>query len=221
MGANMLAENKIAKARSGAMAAERTRQNGFDQEADALNTQSQNRYQDFGGQQADKTKELTDFFKSNAAPLPDSAAGAGIPTSASNIVVQERAKQLGKAKAYGDQQDAALGNLRSFGDLLSGISLNQARDAGQIGLVGGFKKGSQAILPLELQAANSKGNGLKTLGDVLGGAGQVAGFAGLSGAGPSWSDIGSWFGGGGQPLSMGGPGGFPGTSANVRIYGGA
>jgi hypothetical protein len=50
---NNMAQAKVDKAREGAMTAERIRQNQLDQEAMALNAQSQGRYEDFQGQQDD------------------------------------------------------------------------------------------------------------------------------------------------------------------------
>ena len=187
--ANSIAQGKIAKARANVMSAERTRQNAFDQEAQALNTQSQDRYQDFGGQQADKASELGKYFTDQK--IEDAGANQAatqelnVPQSGSNVVVQEEQKQRGKADAYGAQQGAALGNLRSFGDLLGGIGREQARDAGTIGQIGGFKRGSSNVLPFELEGANSAGAGAQMFGDILGLAGSVALGKGLSsGANP-------------------------------------
>ncbi len=179
--ANQAAASKVAKAREGAMSAERLRQQGYDKEADALNTTSQDRYQDFGGQEAQKAQSLGDYFKAEAAPAETAPTEA--PASSSNIIVQEQKKQSGKAQAYTGQQAEALGSLRAFGDLLGGISRDQARDASQIGVIGGFKRGSSEVLPFELAAANNKGNGLKTFADILGGLGTVASFGGAAGMG--------------------------------------
>ena len=176
--ANSVAQSKVANAREDSMAAERIRQRGLDREADAINTKSQDRYQDFGGQENAKAKELGDFFKSSgdttAAGNAQAAKDQIMPASGSNIVVQDEAKQRGAAKDYADQQAGALGTLRSFGDLLGGISREQARDAGTIGQIGGFKRGSANVLPLELDAAGQKGGTFRTLGDILGGMSSVA-----------------------------------------------
>lgn len=168
------------------MAAERIRQNQFDQEADALNTQSRERYDDFGGQQSDKAAELGQYFKDQKIEAADANAAAvaeqTIPQSGSALTVREEQKQRGKATAFADQQGEALGNLRAFGDLLGGISREQARDATTIGQIGGFKRGSSNVLPLELEAANSKGNGIKLFGDLLGLGGSLALNKGLGGS---------------------------------------
>jgi ribosomal protein S14 len=176
---NASAQSKIQHARDDAMAAERIRQKGYDQEAAALNDTSQDRYKNFEGQQADKSAQLGDYFTGQEVAQP--SAEAAIPTTASNITVQEVNKQKGQAKDFTDRTGNALGELRSFGGLLGDVSRLQARDAGTIGQIGGFKKGSSNVLPYELEDANSKGNGLKLFGDILGGVGGIATSAGLSG----------------------------------------
>jgi hypothetical protein len=96
-------------------------------------------------------------------------------------VVAEEAKKRGEARAYADQQGNALGDLRSFGDLLGGIGREQARDASEIGQINSFKRGSAEVLPFELEAANGKGKTAQLFGDVLGLGGSLAVGAGLSG----------------------------------------
>jgi len=171
------------------MAAERIRQHGLDQQADALNTQSQDRYKDFSGQQDQKASELGQYFADqkieNAGANQAATQELNVPQSSSNVVTQEEDKQRGKADAYGQQQGEALGNLRSFGDLLGGIGREQARDAGAIGQINGFKQGSSAVVPYELEGANSAGAGAQMLGDILGLGGTVALGKGLSGGASS------------------------------------
>lgn len=192
LAANQSAASKVAKARDSAIEAENIRQRGYDQEALALNEQSQGRYGDFKGKQDQKGKSLSDYFEGQAKPVSESG-GTGeplMPLSASNVVVQEEAKQLGKARQFGSQQDQALANMRAFGDLLGGISRDQANDAARIGIVGSFKKGSSGVLPLELEAANSAGAKMKMFGDILGAAGTVTTMAGLGGG---WDKLSGWF----------------------------
>ncbi len=177
--ANYAANQQVQAARNDALAAERIRQGGLDQEAAALNVQSQDRYQGFEGQQEQKAKQLGDYFAGQSVAEPTTAEA--LPTSTSNITVQEENSQRGKAREFTDEQGRALGNLRAFGDLLGGIGRLQARDASLIGQIGGFKQGSSGVLPLELDAASSAGDGMKLFGDILGGLGSVGTSAGLSG----------------------------------------
>lgn len=181
---NTMANSKAEAARKDALAAERIRQQGYDQEAAALNTQSQDRYTDFGGQQEAKAKDLGDYFAgqqiANTANAGEQAS-AVMPAATSDITVAEEAKQKAKARAFTDKQGEALGNLRAFGDVLGGIGRLQARDASQIGQIGGFKKGSSDVLKYELDAANHAGDGMKLFGDLLSLGGGAATSAGLSG----------------------------------------
>lgn len=182
--ANTIAANKVDKARADAMAAERIRQGTLDREAEALNVGSRERYADFSGQQDQAASKLGDYFSENeasAAANNQKAVDAMLPTSGSDITVQEVGKQTGLAKAFTDQQGNALGQLRSFGDVLGGIGRSQARDAGTVGQLNSFKRASSGIVPLELEAANSAGNGMKMLGDILGMGGSLAMNGGLKG----------------------------------------
>jgi hypothetical protein len=187
--ANAAAMRQANKARENAMAAERIRQGRLDQEAQALNASSQDRYENFEGQQGDKAKALGDYFaeaETSAPPDPGVAnalAASVMPSGTNDVVTREMNKQLGRAKDFTDQQAGALGELRSFGDLLGDTSRAQGRDASLLGQIGGFKRGSSNILPLELDAASQKGGGLRFLGDILGGLGSIGINAGLTGGG--------------------------------------
>lgn len=182
--ANTIAANQQAKARDSALAAERIRQGKLDQENEALNQTSRDRYQDFQGQQNERGSQLGDYFtenEANAADANQQAVQSMLPTSGSDITVREDQKQSGLAKAFTDQQGQALGQLRAFGDVLGSIGRDQARDASQIGQINSFKRGSSGILPLELEAANEKGSGARMFGDLLGLGGGFALNKGLSG----------------------------------------
>jgi hypothetical protein len=179
--ANYAANQRVESARNDALAAERIRQQGLDREAAALNTASQDRYQDFAPQQAETAAGLGEYFAGEQVAEP--TAAEALPTSTSNITVREEQNQRQQARDFTNNQGAALGQLRSFGDLLGGIGREQARDASQIGQIGGFKTGSAGVRPYELDAASQAGNGMKFFGDVLGGLGSVGLNAGLSGRG--------------------------------------
>lgn len=174
-----MAANKVQNARNDALLAERLRQRQFDDEAAALNAQSQDRYTGFEGKQDAEGQKLGDYFASQTAAEP--SAAEALPASSSNLVVAEEGRNRAAARRDTNESGAALGNLRAFGDLLSSTGRLQARDAGTIGQIGSFKQGSSGVLPFELEDANSKGGGLRLLGDIMGGAGSVAMSAGLSG----------------------------------------
>lgn len=181
---NTVAQSKVAKARNNALAAERIRQRTLDREAAAVNAGAQDRYTDFGGKQADRAGVLGDFFAGQNIEQGDANTVATLeqntaPTS-SNLTIREEEKQRGKAREFTDRQGKALGDLRSFGDVLGNILLDQGKDGSIIGQIGGFKRGSSGVLPLELEAANQAGNGFKLFADLAGLGGSVVTGAGLS-----------------------------------------
>lgn len=163
------------------MAAERIRQKSLDTEAAAVTDTSRDRYNDFQGQQDTKAADLGQYFADQTVGEP--TTGEALPTSSSNITVQEEAKQRAKAKNFTDKSGMALAGLRSFGDTLGGISRLQARDDALVRQLGGFKTGSANVLPLELDEAQNAGNKLSILGKVLGGVGGLTMNYGMSGLG--------------------------------------
>lgn len=180
--AGMQAQRQVEGARATALQNEQMRQDTLDREAAALNEASRDRYKNFQGEQQERAKSLGDYLVGEQAvgqAAPVDAPAETMPTSASNIVTQEQAKQSAKAKAFTDQQGQALGAMRSFGDLLGETSRATARDAGYLNQTLGFKKGWAGVLPYELEAANQKGAGLRMLGDIMGGLGSVGISAGL------------------------------------------
>jgi hypothetical protein len=191
-GANTIRQGQIDQARQHALDAERLRQKRFDQEAQAFNVQSQDRFKGFSGEEANKGQKLGDYLAKASVPVddPNAVAGALMPTSSSDIVTREVGRANAAASDAIGKQAAALGDFRAFGDLLGEKSLSQARDAGNIAQIGGFKKGSAGVLPYELEAANSKGQALGLLADLLGGSGSVVTSASISGGG-----LGKMFGG--------------------------
>lgn len=166
------------------MAAESIRQKGYDKEAAVRNVHAQDQYKDVQGQQGERAKTLSDYFTTQQAqPVADNGPVA-LPASSSNVTNIATTNAKADAKAFTDKTGAALGQLRSFGDIMGQFARGTARDAGYVDQIGGFKKGSSAVLPYELEAANGKGAGMKLFGDILGGLGKIGIGAGLSGATP-------------------------------------
>lgn len=209
MVANSAAQSQVDNARSEVLATEARRQQGYNREVENLNTQSQDRYVGFEPQQEQRAAELADMF---ATDVTDPNTAGAIPGSSSNIVNRETEAQLGAAQDYVDQQSGALADMRSFGDLLGSTSLLQARDASKIGQVGGFKQGSQSVVPYELDDAGKVGDGMKMFADVLRLGGTVATGAGIGGGG---SNIASMFGQGSTGFVPGMTGPSLGLPANI------
>lgn len=208
--ANSAAAGRAANARTDVLNAERTRQGTLDQEAQALNDRSRDRYKDVDGQREEKAQKLGDYLAAPAEAGPANQAAA-MPAPTNNIVTREMNRKSDEAGAFVGQQGQALAQLRSFGDLLGDTSRAQARDGSLVGQVGGFKRGSTNIMPLELDAASQKGAGLRTLGDIMGGLGSIGLSAGLTGGGGSLAGM---FGGG-QPLTAMGAASAPAAAGAI------
>lgn len=157
------------------LAAELVRQQGFDRQAHQINERSRERYVGFDEQQAKRATTIGDELASRVAD-PNSAAATIMPSSSSDVVNQESAKQVEAAQGYVDQQTDALAELRSLGDLLGEKALKQGRDASRIATINSFKQGSQNVVPIELDQATKAGDGWKLFADILGGVGS-AGFS--------------------------------------------
>lgn len=169
--ANSAAQSEVQSARDSSIQAERMRQQQYDQQAQILNDQSRNRYNDFSTKQDARGAQLGQNLQKNmVAPTPSTAL---MPQSGSNVVNTATDAATGKATTYANNQAAALGNLRAFGDLLGEDSRLQGQDAQGVAQIGDFKRGSSAVLQDELQADNQAGAGMGLLGDILGGAGGL------------------------------------------------
>jgi hypothetical protein len=178
--ANNAAASQQARAQASAMAAERTRQRMLDDEASGVNAQARNRFEDVEQQQTDTASALRDQFTGEANRGAEVIAAA-LPRTSSNITLMDEQEKRQGATDFANQQGDALARMRSFSDLFSGLGRDVAQDGSQIGMVGGFKRGSQGVLPFELEAASMKGQGMRTFADILGGLGSVGVNAGLSG----------------------------------------
>lgn len=178
MGANYVGSRKAENAQADAMRAERIRQGSLDKEAFDINDKARDRYKDISTQQDAKATELADMFLADA----DSAPAFGPAPSSDNITVRAEDRARDKARDYTEGQGRARGRMLSLGDLFGDIGVDQAQDMSQLNGVLGMKRGSQGVLPLELDAAAGEGQGWRLAGDVLGGLGSVASMGAMTGA---------------------------------------
>ena len=180
--ANTIGARQADRALAGAQANERARQKRFDDESFALNQAGQDRFTNIAGKMDTKATDLAQMF---AQPTQEAPATPVIttPETTSNVVTSRENTATAKAKGETDARAVNLGKLRSFGDILGDASRMQGRDAGQLGLIGSMRRGSQSILPLELEAAAQKGNKWRMLGDILSAGGAMFGPGGLAAGG--------------------------------------
>lgn len=166
-GANYIGHKQAEDAREDALAAQRIRNRNLDKQSFAINDQSRERFENVDTQQAERSDSLADIFRSASAAAPAETTAPVMPNSG-NVVLQNRAREASdEAREFTDQRAEALADFRSFGDLFGSIGRAQARDAGELGMLGGFRRGSQSVLPLELDAASREGSNMRLLGDLL------------------------------------------------------
>lgn len=176
-GANYMGARRADRAQADAMSAERQRQNRFDDESFAKNAQSRDRYADIEPQREDRATEIADMFLADAGTPPELLKP---PTD--TVTVQRSEDEKAKSREYTDQQGTARANMLSFGDLFGDIGIGQARDMSDLAALYSMRRGSQGVLPFELDAAAQKGGGMRMAGDVLGGLGSIATMGALTGA---------------------------------------
>lgn len=167
---NTIAANQQASAIASAMAAENARQREFTEEQFGLWEGMGDRVTDYDARAGERRTSLEDYFTADtegAAAAASAPAQTALPTSSSSLVQSREASERAEARNYTDQQGRALANMRSFGDTFDTLGNLFERDMGRFGVVQSLRRASQAVLPAELQAAQSRGQGLRTLGDLF------------------------------------------------------
>lgn len=182
-GANYIGNQRSQNAIAGTINSERARQKKLDEEAFAVNDRSRDQYQGAEGNIADRSGELADMYMDATETAPTTPIGA-LPQSDSNLVVSGDIAQ-GEKTRLGTMDDARRrADFQSFGSYFGDMNRTQARGAGEIGMLGGFKRGSSSVLPSELDVAAMKGKNWMMLGDLLNAGAGIAG-AGKKGFDPS------------------------------------
>ena len=175
------AASKVQKARNNASSAEALRQEEFRrQQAAAFDDTSKGfnrKDQDAGIDTAALARE--DSFTENLRTFsPGDVPTAG---SAPRIVRENLANELNRSLGEGKSFAKRLARFGASGENQFGNQVTLGRGAQDQARLGGFSAGSSGILPLEFQAANQKGAGLRTAADITGALGSVANLAGATG----------------------------------------
>lgn len=185
--ANEQAERKVEKERNNRALAERLRQQKMGQEADAVLRASLAEQERPAVEQEQRVAEAGREQKYAQAAQPSDQEFIATP-SAPVEVKSELAARMADAMARGRQQAAALARLggRSDAQMQGGIALG--RSAQDLNRIGNTSRSSSAILPYELQAANSKGEGWRTVADLFNLGSAVTGMYGMTAA-PAASSV--------------------------------
>lgn len=167
--ANAIGAGRQSAAVAQTLQAERERQARLDAEARAITEASRARYDNMGGQTEARAASLSDLYADTAAEADANPTRpiASAPPTSSNIVASAEAAEGERVAANAADERGRLARMRAFGDVMGGIGFSQARAGGQIGQIGGFMRGSQNVMPLEMNGAQSRGAGFRMLGDLL------------------------------------------------------
>ncbi len=174
--ASAYANNRSVKAqnaaRDNAIEAERTRQHGFQEEA---NKAVMGATQGFDPAKQEAQLQALQSTREAAMPVvPAQTQGYQVPTaSAPKEVSTDLGRKVSEALLSGKQAATRGAALKSFGDteLANNIALGRAgQDVGQLA---NYSHGSSNVLPMELQSAGNKGGNWGLAGDVLGSLGKI------------------------------------------------
>ena len=130
-------------------------------------------------QVADKTASRVESLKQAASTpllLPKTA-------NTNKVIESVKNSEASKARRFSMQQADARGRLEGLGSFLLQQNLANSRTAGDVGKYASFMRGDQALVPLALENANRKGEGLRTFGTIAQGLGQLGLMAGSAGYG--------------------------------------
>jgi hypothetical protein len=161
------------------------------QEQDALNAQQK---QAIGGAinnfsptnqtatQGAATAARQGTISAATTPMAGYSATDGMNPSAPRVVGQAARTAVGNASGLAAGEGNALARQGSFGDLMTGNNIALNRAGQNIGNLASFSQGDANLLPLQIQAANQQGQGLRGLGSLLTDAGAFAGVANAFGS---------------------------------------
>lgn len=171
MGASTLVNSMAAQRQQSAIAsvmeAERQRQQEFSDQQFGIFEGMTDRFGEYDAREGERRTNLEDFFTADTEGSLPQPVQTALPESSSNLVTSREESERADARGFTDQQAGALAQMRSFGDVFGDFGRENQRDMGETGIIQSFRRGSQSVLPAELRAAEQKGAGMRTLGDML------------------------------------------------------
>lgn len=175
-GLQMMGQRRAEKAQKRAINRFDTTQRGLEQQARDTADKTRTLYEKDKVQGAmsnsvmDRVAAYDSANKGNILPKSNEIAVAGGNQRVLGAIAGARARAGSAARAEG----ARRANANSFADFLQAATLEGTRNSQQIGLFGNMAAGNRAVLPFTLQKAAGKGQGLRTLGQLLSAFGQIA-----------------------------------------------
>ena len=182
-----ISNNQVRDERSQVALAETTRQENLQRQAigkvDAATEQFTPENLNQGIEQAAQVR--TDRLQGNAAGAGDQSPNdLPLTGSAPRVVRETAARELNKGLTEGKSFAARLGRLGAFGENQFQRNLDLGRLSETLGQIGTESRNSAAIVPLEFQTANRRGDTLGGISDILGGLGSAANLGSATGFDP-------------------------------------
>jgi len=177
--ANQQAERRVEKERNNKALSERLRQKKMGEEADATLRESLAQQERPAVEQDQRMAEAKREQKYAQVATPADQEFVSTP-SAPVEVKSELAARVADALKRGRQQSAALAKLGGRSDAQMQGGINLGRSAQTLDSIGNRSRSSSAILPFELQDANRKGQGWRTIADLFNTGAMVSGMYGMT-----------------------------------------
>lgn len=179
------AQNRVQSAQNAKLKLERGRQAELGAEADAQFKRSLQRA-GMGPQDQmtnDAIGKKTQVYSAAVAPGTEYLPGtSGAPT----VIKGEMDRASAGANAANAQRAGAQARLDAPADVSLGNQIDASHKMDILGMLGRFRQGSLGVLPLELQAAQKKGGGLRMTSDLLRAGGQLAGASAAAMPSSNW-----------------------------------
>lgn len=151
---------------------------------DTLETSSATTAEQDIAEAANKRQQSYDATQTPSASAQSYAANQ-LGVSAGNKVVSDSiASNQREAQNYSNSISNALSRVGGLSDQGLKRNIFNNRQLNQQATIGNYMQGSLGVLPIELEAANQKGDNMRTLGQILGAAGQVTGMMAATGVNP-------------------------------------
>ncbi len=205
-GGSIIAQNqaakKVAASRRGIMSDEAGRQGGFSKGATRAFDRSLSGF-DRTKQEGGQAQKVAARAAASQSNVTEQDTFAPTKRSAPEVVSSAIADVVTSAAKSGKEFGGRLAGVSGFGDQQFENRIGLNRSGQDIGKFADFARGSGAVVPMELAAANQKGGGLRTIADLFKAGGMLATLSGVMGAGPSWDQLGVGLRHGTKVMNMG------------------
>lgn len=175
---NSMGQSQARRAQSGVAQAELARQRGY---RDASGAAFDTTLGKFEKPQQDTGLTAAQAGRADAGKANITLGNAVFPSARAPAVIADAYKRANADAATASAQYAdASGRFGGYGDLTQSNDISLGRGRDEISKFGNFARGSNAVTPIEYEAAAGRGSTLRGLGDILMGAGNIASLYGFT-----------------------------------------